>query len=39
MSTNYRYIHFFKEIGIEDISSLGGKNASLGEAARRPAAR
>ena len=31
MSTDYRYIRFFKEIGIEDIPSVGGKNASLGE--------
>jgi len=31
VSTNYRYIRFFKEIGIEDVPSVGGKNASLGE--------
>jgi pyruvate,water dikinase len=31
MSTHYRYIRFFKEIGIEDVPSVGGKNASLGE--------
>ena len=27
----YRYIRFFKDIRIEDIPSVGGKNASLGE--------
>ena len=27
----YRYIKFFSEIGIEDVPSVGGKNASLGE--------
>ena len=26
-----RYIRYFEEIGIEDIGSVGGKNASLGE--------
>jgi pyruvate,water dikinase len=31
MSTHPRYIRFFKEIGIDDIPSVGGKNASLGE--------
>ena len=31
MSGNPGYIRFFKEIGIEDIPSVGGKNASLGE--------
>jgi pyruvate, water dikinase len=31
VSTNYQYIRFFKEIGIQDIPSVGGKNASLGE--------
>ncbi|OGA53938.1 MAG: phosphoenolpyruvate synthase [Betaproteobacteria bacterium RIFCSPLOWO2_12_FULL_62_13] len=31
MSNHYRYIRFFNEIGIEDIPSVGGKNASLGE--------
>jgi pyruvate, water dikinase len=30
----YRYIRFFKEIGIEDVASVGGKNASLGEMVR-----
>ncbi|NOR69427.1 MAG: phosphoenolpyruvate synthase [Methylomarinum sp.] len=28
---NYQYIHFFKEITIDDIPLVGGKNASLGE--------
>jgi len=28
---SYQYIRFFDEIGIEDIPSVGGKNASLGE--------
>lgn len=27
----YQYIRFFNEIGINDISQVGGKNASLGE--------
>jgi len=27
----YRYIRFFNEIGIDDVPSVGGKNASLGE--------
>ncbi|HTT09890.1 MAG TPA: phosphoenolpyruvate synthase [Burkholderiaceae bacterium] len=31
MPTRYRYIRFFNEIGIEDVPSVGGKNASLGE--------
>ena len=26
-----KYIKFFREIGIEDVESVGGKNASLGE--------
>ena len=26
-----RFIRFFSEIGIEDVASVGGKNASLGE--------
>jgi pyruvate,water dikinase len=29
--TQYRYIRFFNEIGIDDVPSVGGKNASLGE--------
>ncbi|NOQ77018.1 MAG: phosphoenolpyruvate synthase [Methylococcaceae bacterium] len=28
---NYQYIHFFKDITIDDIPLVGGKNASLGE--------
>jgi len=28
---NYQYIHFFKDISIDDIPLVGGKNASLGE--------
>ena len=31
MSDRYRYIRFFDEIGIDDVPSVGGKNASLGE--------
>jgi pyruvate,water dikinase len=31
MPTPYRYIRFFNEIGIDDVPSVGGKNASLGE--------
>ena len=31
MSRDYRYIRFFKDIRIEDIPLVGGKNASLGE--------
>ena len=31
MSIHYRYIRFFEEIGIDDVPSVGGKNASLGE--------
>jgi len=27
----YQYIRFFNEIGINDIPSIGGKNASLGK--------
>ena len=34
MAGNYRYIRFFDEIGIDDIPSVGGKNASLGEMVR-----
>jgi pyruvate,water dikinase len=32
--SKYRYIRFFNEIGIDDIPSVGGKNASLGEMVR-----
>ncbi len=28
---NYQYIHYFKDITIDDIPIVGGKNASLGE--------
>ena len=31
MSTDYRYVRFFKDVGIDDVASVGGKNASLGE--------
>ncbi len=31
MPAKYRYIRLFDEIGIDDIPSVGGKNASLGE--------
>ena len=31
MPDPYRYIRFFNEIGIDDVPSVGGKNASLGE--------
>ena len=31
MPAKYRYIRFFDEIGIDDVPSVGGKNASLGE--------
>ena len=31
MPGGYRYVRFFNEIGIEDVPSVGGKNASLGE--------
>jgi pyruvate,water dikinase len=32
--SGYRYVRFFNEIGIEDVPSVGGKNASLGEMVR-----
>lgn len=35
MPGEYRYIRFFNEIGIEDVPSVGGKNASLGEMYRK----
>ncbi|MDD2358061.1 MAG: phosphoenolpyruvate synthase [Thiovulaceae bacterium] len=28
---SFKYIKFFREVGIEDVESVGGKNASLGE--------
>lgn len=31
MASDPRYIRFFSQIGIDDIPSVGGKNASLGE--------
>ncbi|MGD0780326.1 MAG: PEP/pyruvate-binding domain-containing protein [Dehalococcoidales bacterium] len=31
MKQDAKYIRWFKEIKIEDIPSVGGKNASLGE--------
>jgi len=31
MATGHTYIRWFKEIGIEDVPFVGGKNASLGE--------
>ena len=34
MPSGYRYVRFFNEIGIEDVPSVGGKNASLGEMVR-----
>ncbi|MGE5823535.1 MAG: hypothetical protein ACM36A_02975 [Bacteroidota bacterium] len=36
MPTHYKHICFFNEVGIDDIPSVGGKNASLGEMYRRP---
>ena len=32
---NYQYIHYFKDITIDDIPLVGGKNASLGEMYRQ----
>ena len=31
MSTDYKYIRFFKDLGVEDVPLVGGKTASLGE--------
>jgi pyruvate,water dikinase len=31
MEKKYKYIRFFKELGIGDVALVGGKNASLGE--------
>ncbi len=31
MASSYRFIRFFREIGIADVPLVGGKNASLGE--------
>ncbi|QFU17539.1 phosphoenolpyruvate synthase [Microvirga thermotolerans] len=35
MAENSRFIRFFREIGLEDVSIVGGKNASLGELYRQ----
>jgi pyruvate,water dikinase len=29
--SDYRYVRFFNEVGIDDVPTVGGKNASLGE--------
>lgn len=34
MAYRYRYIRFFNEVGIGDVSLAGGKNAALGEPQR-----
>ncbi|MEJ2651247.1 MAG: PEP/pyruvate-binding domain-containing protein, partial [Gammaproteobacteria bacterium] len=31
MDKEQRFIRYFEEIGIDDVPSVGGKNASLGE--------
>lgn len=31
MSKKFRYIRFFRDLGINDVSLVGGKTASLGE--------
>ncbi len=31
MSSNYRYLRFFRDIALADVPLVGGKNASLGE--------
>lgn len=31
MKDNYKYIRFFKDLGVDDVSLVGGKTASLGE--------
>ncbi|PVE24604.1 phosphoenolpyruvate synthase [Microvirga sp. KLBC 81] len=31
MSSGYHHVRFFQDIGLEDVSLVGGKNASLGE--------
>ncbi|MEI7716770.1 MAG: phosphoenolpyruvate synthase [Mycobacterium sp.] len=33
--TDFRYIRFFEEFGIDDVGLVGGKNASLGEMFRK----
>lgn len=35
MKTKFKYVRFFNEIGMEDVSLVGGKTASLGEMYRR----
>ena len=31
MEKKYKYIRFFKEIGVDDVALVGGKTSSLGE--------
>ncbi len=31
MDHSYRFVRFFRDIGLQDVSLVGGKNASLGE--------
>ena len=31
MATDVSFVRWFSEIGMDDVSSVGGKNASLGE--------
>jgi len=31
MTDSHKFIHWFAELGIEDVPLVGGKNASLGE--------
>ena len=35
MEKKYRYIRFFKEIGVDDVALVGGKTSSLGELYRK----
>jgi pyruvate,water dikinase len=39
MTDNYRFIRFFRDIGIEDVGLVGGKNAALGEMYRQLSAK
>jgi len=32
--SGYRHLRFFRGVGIDDVVSVGGKNASLGEMSR-----
>jgi hypothetical protein len=32
--TDFKYVRFFEQIGVEDVPLVGGKNASLGGVAR-----